>query len=94
MPKSKPSAVAKHRRVLRQRGLKRIELRVPAIDAELFKQIAASILGAETAKETRAYLRRRFSSAESADFKDYLASAPLEGIDLGRRSDTGRDVDL
>lgn len=32
--------------------------------------------------------------ARQMDFKEFLASAPLEGVDLERNRDDGRDIDL
>lgn len=38
-------------------------------------------------------LRERFGR-RAAGFKDLLASCPLEGVDLERPRDLGRDIDL
>jgi hypothetical protein len=39
-------------------------------------------------------LREHFGSGPAEGLKSLLAAAPLEGIDLSRRRDLGRDVDL
>jgi hypothetical protein len=39
-------------------------------------------------------LRERFGAGPAAGLKALLAPAPLEGIDLGRARDLGRDVEL
>ena len=93
MAKPRESALAKHRRRMRKQGMMRIELSIPRADAALFRQLAASISDAPSAAETRAFLRRRFPSTAKSTFKDYLAAAPLEGIDLERERDMGRDVE-
>lgn len=36
----------------------------------------------------------RLMQKRQIDFKEFLASAPLEGVDLERDRDYGRDVDL
>ena len=42
----------------------------------------------------RALLREHFGTGQAQGLKALLAAAPLEGIDLGRRLDFGRKVDL
>jgi hypothetical protein len=44
--------------------------------------------------EARALLRERFGAAKAKGLKALLAAAPLEGIDLTRERDLGRDVVL
>jgi len=39
-------------------------------------------------------LRQRFAEPPKVSLKALLASAPLDGIDLERSRDAGRDVDL
>ena len=39
-------------------------------------------------------LRERFASPAPRGFKELLASCPLEGVDLARPRDFGRDVEL
>jgi len=41
----------------------------------------------------RALLRGRFGTAKPTGFKALLAAAPLEGIDLTRGRDLGRDFE-
>jgi hypothetical protein len=50
---------------------------------------------ADPAREAkaRAFLQAQFAAAAEPDFKAFLASAPLEGIDLTRNKSTGRNVD-
>lgn len=44
--------------------------------------------------ETRALLRARFASPKARGLKELLADAPLDGIDLDRSDDLGREVEL
>jgi hypothetical protein len=44
--------------------------------------------------EARRLLQQRFAEPAMIDLKALLASAPLDGIDLDRGPDTGRDVEL
>jgi hypothetical protein len=95
--KSKPkptSAVAEHRRRLRGRGLRRVEVQVRGEDAPLVRAVAAALADPERAAEARALLRGRFAPASARSLKDLLASAPLDGVDLERSRDTGRAVEL
>ena len=39
-------------------------------------------------------LRERFRRPAAGGFKELLASCPLEGVDLERPRDLGRDVDF
>ena len=39
-------------------------------------------------------LRARFAAPAARGFKELLASCPLEGVDLRRPRDFGRDVEL
>ena len=41
-----------------------------------------------------AALRERFASPTARGFKELLASCPLEGVDLARPRDFGRDIEF
>ncbi len=41
-----------------------------------------------------AALRERFASPAARGFKGLLASCPLEGVDLARPRDFGRDIEF
>ncbi len=58
---------------------------------ELENEQVRSIFACEA---SRALLRQRFVEPVGLSLKALLASAPLEGIDLDRSRDLGRDVDL
>ena len=94
MVNARRQAVAEHRKRLKSRGLVRIELRAPAQDAALLREIAAALADSERGARTRIALNELFAMHRARNFKEFLAAAPLEGLDLERNRDTGRQVDL
>jgi len=88
------NAVAEHRRRLRIRGLKRVELQAPELDAPLLRAIAAALADPTRATDVRRALRAQFTPPPARDFKALLEAAPLDGIELDRPRDTGRDVEF
>jgi hypothetical protein len=86
--------VAKHRRQMRQKGFVRLELRVRRDDAELLRGLARALADPLRSDAVRGALRREAGTAPHLDLKALLAMAPLEGIDLDRPIDPGREVDL
>lgn len=95
MARSRPSALTKHRTQLKQRGLVRVEVQVSAADADLIRQTARSLRDEmRGATRLRAQLLRLVGAPTSLGLKELLATAPLEGIDLTRTQDHGRDVEL
>lgn len=93
-PVETPNALAAHRRRLRGRGLQRVEVQAPVADAPLIRAVAAALTDPAQAEAVRAFLRIRFAPAPSRSLKALLAAAPLEGIELDRPRDLGRDLDL
>jgi hypothetical protein len=87
-------AVLNHRRHQKRQGIARIEVQVGKDDAALVRTVARALRDPERAAQTRALLRDRFGEAKAKGLKALLASAPLEGVDLDRAHDFGRDVDL
>jgi hypothetical protein len=79
---------------LRQRGIARIEVRVRTEDAPLVRGVVEALADPQRASSTRALLRERIGVPSAAGLKEWLASAPLDGIELVRDRDLGRDVDL
>jgi hypothetical protein len=77
-----------------RQGLVRVEVNVRREDAGLVRQVAAALSDPERQAEARQLLRRRFVQPPPMSLKALLASAPLDGIDLERARDLGRDVDL
>jgi hypothetical protein len=95
--KSEPPArspLAEHRRRLRSRGLQRVEVQVRQEDAALVRAVAAALGDPEQAAAARSLLRGRFAPMPARSLKDLLAAAPLDGVDLDRSLDVGRDIDL
>lgn len=94
MPDTGRDAVAAHRKRLKLRGLARIEVRAPRDDAPLLREIANALADPARATRTRTMLRELSAVRRAKGFKELLASAPLEGVDLERNRDTGRPVDF
>jgi hypothetical protein len=91
---SQKRALANHRRRLKRRGIARIEVRVRKEDVPLVRGIVDALADPERVSETRAYLRERIGDPQATGLKEWLASAPLEDIELERDRDLGRDVEL
>jgi len=88
------SSLAKHRERLERRGFVRVEVNVRKEDATLVRRLASALSDPSRQVEARVLLRQRFVEPPKASLKALLASAPLDGIDLDRSRDLGRDVDL
>ncbi|HEY3778678.1 MAG TPA: hypothetical protein VGL35_11535 [Rhizomicrobium sp.] len=72
----------------------RIEVNVRKEDANLVRRVASALSDPSRQLEARRLLRQRFVEPPKVSLKTLLASAPLEGIDLDRSNDPGREVDL
>jgi hypothetical protein len=88
------SSLAGHRARMARRGLVRVEVNVSKDDATLVRHVAAALTDPTRQGAARTLLRQRFIEPPSVSLKALLASAPLEGIDLDRGPDHGREVDL
>lgn len=95
MSTAQKNAVVNHRARLRHQGIVRVEVQTTENDAPLIRQLA-KILRKDSARaaELRKQLRDIIGATEQRGLKALLASAPLDGIDLSRRDDRPRDVDL
>lgn len=82
-----------HRQRQKRQGLIRVEVTVHNRDADLVRNVARALRDPNEAPSARALIDAHFAK-EAPDFKEYLASAPLEGVDLTRPLDFGRDIDL
>jgi hypothetical protein len=87
-------AVATYRRRLKRRGHVRLEVHVRKSDAPLVRGVVKALDDPDREAETRALLRKRFGAGKRIGLKALLAAAPLDGIDLGRERDFGRDIEL
>jgi hypothetical protein len=94
MPISQRRSVSAYRRRLKREGIVRVEVHVRKQDAALIRSAAKALADPELEAETRALLRERFAAGKAKGLKALLASAPLEGIELNRDRDFGRDVSL
>ena len=94
MVKAQHKAVNSFRKRLKHRGMARLEVNVRKDDVTLVRNVVRALASPDQEQSARALLREHFGSGQAAGLKSLLAAAPLEGIDLSRRRDLGRDVDL
>jgi hypothetical protein len=94
MANSVGRAVKKYRNRMKRAGVVRLEVRVRKDDAPLVKEVVQALSDPQREWETRAKLREQFGTGKGERFKALLAAAPLEGVNLTREKDFGRDVDL
>lgn len=94
MSASQDKAVRNHRRRLKERGLKRVEIHAAGSDAALIRDLA-KILRED---DERAALVRTglddLVTERPAGLKALLAAAPLEGIRITRSRESGRAIEL
>jgi len=88
------ASLVSHRARMARRGFVRVEVSVSKDDAGLVRQVAAALSDPARQAGARTLLRQRFAEPPKVSLKALLASAPLDGIDLDRAGDLGRDVDL
>ena len=94
MANTHPSPVTKWRKRRQRQGFVRVEIQVRKEDASLVRDVATALVDPERETETRAILREKFAAPHTGGLKALLASAPLDGIDLERSRDFGRDPAL
>lgn len=94
MAKTQRTAVANFRRRLERQGMARLEVRVRKDDISLVREVVRALTSPEQEQRTRALLREHFHVSRGKGLKALLAAAPLEGVDLTRDRDFGRDIDL
>jgi len=92
--KTQRKAINNFRKRLKQQGMARLEVRVHKDDATLVRDVVRALSTPEREQDARALLREHFGRGQAKGLKALLAAAPLEGIDLRRDRDLGRDVDL
>ncbi len=88
------SSLATHRARRQRQGFVRVEVNVRKEDASLVRGVASALSDPSRQAEARRLLQQRFLEPAKVDLKALLASAPLDGIDLDRSPDPGRDIDL
>jgi len=94
MASKSKSSVATHRARKEHQGFVRVEVNVRKEDASLVRRVASALSDPSRQAEARKLLRRSFAEPSEVSLKVLLASAPLDGIDLDRSRDPGRDIDL
>jgi hypothetical protein len=94
--KSSPikSSLVRHRARKARDGFVRVEVNVRKEDAGLIRSVAAALTDPARQADARRLLRRGFAEPPGQSLKALLAAAPLDGIDLKRDADLGRNVDL
>lgn len=94
MTKAESSAVAQSRMRHRRQEYVRVELQVRKEDVDLVRDVARALVDPERESETRTVLREQIVASNLGDLKALLAAAPLEGIELERAGEIGRDTDV
>ena len=92
MTNTDPSPTNRRRRRRQRLGFVRVEVQVRKEEATLVREVANALVDPEREAETRAILRERIAAQRSGGLKALLASAPLEGINLERPREFGRDA--
>lgn len=95
MANAQQEAVKNYRNRLKNQGLVRVEIQTPQGDAPLLREVA-KVLRSDPAQaaKIRAQISRVLHPEARQGLKQLLAVAPLEGIDLTRQQDFGREIDL
>ena len=94
MSSAQKKTLSAYRRRQKRRGVMRLEVHVRKDDVSLIRGVAKALSDPARATEARALLRERFGAIQAKGLKELLAAAPLEGIDLTRERDLGRNVAL
>lgn len=94
MARTDPSPVTAWRQRRQRQGFVRVEVQVRREDAGLVRDVASALSDPAREAETRAILRERVAPLRAGGLKALLAAAPLEGIDLDRPRDFGRETAL
>jgi len=94
MANAQQKALSSYRRRMKQQGIVRLEVRVRKDDAVLVRNVVNALDDPVQASDARALLRERFGTGKTSGLKALLAAAPLEGIDIDRDRDFGRELDL
>ena len=94
MASTDPSPVTTWRKRRQRQGFVRVEVQVRKEDAGLVRDVATALGDPAREAETRALLREKIASARSGGLKALLAAAPLEGIEIDRPRDFGRETAL
>jgi hypothetical protein len=94
MAKNDPSPITQWRKRRERLGFVRVEVQVRKEDAGLVREIASALGDPAREADTRAVLRERIGARRAGRLKALLAAAPLDGIELERPRDLGRESAL
>jgi hypothetical protein len=94
MMSRKRTPLSSYRQRLKRRGVIRLEVHVRKDDAALVRGVMKALADPGAGRRSPRLAARALWSRQAEGLKALLASAPLEGIDLGRDRDFGRDVRL
>lgn len=92
MADTDPSPVTAWRQRRQRQGYVRVEVQVRKEDAGLVRAVATALGDPAREAEARAVLRDRFARPRPGGLKALLAAVPLDGIDLDRPRDLGRET--
>lgn len=93
MSTAQKKALSNHRRRLKEQGFVRLEVQVRETDITLVREMARALSDPDRSVEMRTMLRDRLNVGRKKGLKELLVSAPLEGIDLTREKDYGREIE-
>ena len=91
---ARKTPVTTYRDRMKRQGLVRVEVQVRREYAGLVRDVASALGDPEREAETRALLRDRIARYPATGLKALLASAPLDGIEIDRPRDMGREITL
>jgi len=94
MGSRRQTPLARHRARRTREGYVRVEVSVRREDASLVRGVATALSDPARQAAMRRLLREGLTESTRPSLKALLAAAPLEGIELVRGSDVGREVDL
>ena len=94
MADAQQSNTTKWRKRRQLQGFVRVEVQVRKEDAGLVRDVASALGDPEREEETRSLLRDKVAVPRTGNLKELLRSIPLDGIEIERQRDFGRDVDL
>jgi hypothetical protein len=88
------SSLATHRSRRARQGFVRVEVSVRREDVDVVRGVASALSDPSRQVEARRLLQQGFAGPPKVSLKALLASAPLDGIDLDRSPEPGREVDV
>ena len=96
MPLAQKKALDSYRQRQRRLGVQRLEVQAPEADAPLIRELARVLReNSQEASELRHVLRQALvPEAREGKLKQLVEAAPLEGVDLSRPREFGREVKL